>query len=139
MRGLSVRTVLAVAACSIALVALAAPPPEGQESWADARADAEVSILVAPQTINLDGQADGDWVTVHTDIPYAVVDTGTVALNGLAAAATFADDRGNLVAKFSLAAIRGMVAPPEAELILTGMTEDGASFSGIDTVKVLSR
>ncbi len=127
-----------VAVVAMALFAPSARSAASAQSWSDARADLELSIKVSPQTINLASQADGDWVTVHTDIPYVYVDTATVALGGLPAASTYADDRGNLVAKFSLPAVRAIVAPPATELTLTGLTDDGLSFAGSDVVKVLA-
>ena len=93
-----------------------------------------VPIKVSPGTIAL--RSKGTWVTVHADIPYSQVAVGSVALNGLGATLCFADDRGDLVAKFSLAKVKAMVSPPEATLTLTGATKDGTAFSGSDTVPV---
>jgi len=96
--------------------------------------DRTVSIRVAPGTIALNSK--GTWVTVHAGIRYAVVDAGTVELNGISARLCFADDRGNLVAKFTLEAIKEIVEPPTATLTLSGATKDGEAFSGSETVKV---
>lgn len=93
-----------------------------------------IKIKVSPNTIV--SASKGTWVTVHTDIPYHQVDTGTVQLNGLSAKTTFADDCGNLVAKFSLDEVKAIVKPPEATLTLTGATKDGEFFTGSDTVAV---
>ena len=93
-----------------------------------------VTIRVAPGTIAINSK--GTWVTVHAGIPYTVVDASTVELNGISARFCFADDRGNLVAKFTLADIKEIVAPPTAILTLSGATKDGEPFSGSDTVKV---
>lgn len=113
----------------------------GQEdSWAAQRADygVELSIKVSPSTVNFDSLSDGDWLTVHTDIAYSIVDIGTLELNGVLCAFAFADDRGCLVAKFSLASIRQIIAPPAAVLTLTGYTVTGLSLEGSDILKVLN-
>jgi hypothetical protein len=96
----------------------------------------DVCITVSPSTIVL-GLDKGAAVTVHTDIPLGAVDRASVALSGVPAALTKADNRGNLVAKFRQEAIEALVAPPEATLVLTGMTRDGVPFSGSDTVRVI--
>ena len=95
-----------------------------------------VPIKVSPGTIVLASRNEMPVVTVHADIPYSQVAVGSVALNGLGATLCFADDRGDLVAKFSLAKVKAMVSPPEATLTLTGATKDGTAFSGSDTVPV---
>jgi hypothetical protein len=99
-------------------------------------ADLIVPIVVAPSTINL--QAAGEWVTVHAEIDYSDVEAASVTLNGIPVKATFADSRGELVAKFVVGAVRGIVEPGTAELTLSGTTRDGGTFSGTDTVKVVS-
>ena len=95
-----------------------------------------VAIQVSPSTIVL-GLDKGSSVTVHTDLPFGMVDRGTVALNGVAAASTFADSCGNLVAKFHQEDIEAIVAPPTATLALTGTTTDGTAFAGSDRVRVI--
>lgn len=96
----------------------------------------DVCVTVSPSTIVL-GLDKGSEVTVHTDIPLSVVDRSSVALSGVTPYTTFADSCGNLVAKFRQEEIESIVAPPQATLTLTGMTEDGESFSGSDTVRVI--
>ena len=99
-------------------------------------ADLVVPIVVAPSTINL--QAAGEWVTVHAEIDYSDVQAASVTLNGIPVKATFADSRGELVAKFLVGDVRGIVQPGTAELTLSGTTRDGDTFSGTDMVKVIS-
>jgi hypothetical protein len=94
----------------------------------------EILIKVSPNTIVIG--SDGDWITVHTNIPYGSVDTTSITLNGVAVARTKSDLRGNLVAKFTQADIKAIVAPPEAILELSGLTTDGEPFTGSDTVVV---
>jgi len=103
---------------------------------AAARADdLTVPIVVSPSTINL--RAAGTWVTVHAEIAYSAVDTATVKLDGIDVKTTFADNRGELVAKFLVGDVRGIVAPGTAELTLCGTTKDGVPFSGTDEVRVI--
>ena len=110
-------------------LAIAAEPAGG--SAVDAMA---ITIKVSPNTIVL--ASKGTWVTVHADIAYSRVAPGTVEMNGLAAAFIFPDDRGDLVAKFPLAAVKGIVQPPQTELTLTGATKDDILFAGSETVTV---
>lgn len=136
MRTAIVTQVIAVALLG-AVVAIAGG---SGDSWSEDRSDngLELSIKASPSTINLGSLSDGDWLTVHTDIGYGSVDTATLALNGIPLAFAFADSRGNLVAKFSLAVLKEIVAPPSAVLTLTGSTATGAPLEGSDVVSVLA-
>jgi hypothetical protein len=102
-------------------------PPAGET-------DGEIFVKVSPNTIVI--ASDGDWITVHTNIAYSSVDTSTVTLNGVPVAWTKSDLRGNLVAKFAQADIKAIIAPPEATLVLSGLTSGGEPFTGSDTVAV---
>ncbi len=95
-----------------------------------------VDIMVSPSTLYL--ESEGTWVTVHADIPYGAVVSASVELNGIAVDWTKADNQGDLVAKFELDTVKGIVAPPSATLTLSGTTIDGSTFSGTDTVKVVA-
>lgn len=97
-------------------------------------ADVSVEIQVAPAQIVL--KAPSTWLTVHADIPYSVVDDGSVQINGLDADQVFADDCGNLVAKVEMGRIKDLVAPPSVEITLTGLTTEAEAFSGSETVRV---
>ena len=103
--------------------------------FADDNADMPIDITVSPSTLVMGSQ--GVWVTVHADIPYNVVDGITVTLNDVPVNFTKADNRGELVAKFQIDAIKGIVSPPSAELTLSGLTKDGVAFSGTDTIRVI--
>jgi len=99
-----------------------------------------ITIQVSPQTI-LVGADQADMVTVHAEIPYSLVNETaplTLTLNGVAVQFTFADNRGDLVAKFLASDIKKLlgVVPPHVTLILSGVTEDGIPFSGSDEVRV---
>ena len=97
--------------------------------------DLTVDIVISPNVINIDSK--GVWVTVHAEIPYSVVAGASVKLNGIDVTATFADSRGELVAKFCVDAVKEILEPGTAELTLSGVTKDGISFSGTDTIKVI--
>lgn len=124
IRGLSAGTAL-----SLGVLCAVSCPADGQ-SFA-------VDVTVSPSTIVLG--APGEWITAHADIPYGSVDCSTVALNGIAVAVTKADACGDLVAKFRRPEIEAIVAPPEAILLLTGMTKQGEPFAGGDTVVVVEQ
>lgn len=102
-----------------------------------------VGIAIAPSTINLNSQTE--CVTVHADIPYNVVVGESVTLDGLPATGTFADDCGDLVAKFDVAKVKALLADrlgdeKEATVSMTldGTTTLGSPFSGTDTVRVVN-
>jgi len=94
-----------------------------------------VPTLVSPQTILL-GADQGGEVTVHAEIPFSLVDTSTLELNGLPALYAFPDSRGELVVKFAEAEVKAIVAPPSALLTLDGLTVVGELFMGADIVTV---
>lgn len=94
-----------------------------------------VSLQIAPATLQI-GVVQSGSVTAHAGIPFSVVDTTSVTLTGIPASACFADDRGELVAKFPEDAVKSIVAPPSAVLTLEGATKDGMPFSGVCTVRV---
>jgi len=70
--------------------------------------DFVIDIDVSPNVINIGSSST--WVTVHADIPYDVVNASSVVLIvGLSTFSNdlcFADDRGNLVAKFDINVVK---------------------------------
>ena len=90
------------------------------------------AIYVAPGTIATNAQCT--WVTIHTDVPFAGVDTVSAKIDGAAVAVadTFADDRGNLVAKLKFADVVALVKAPSA---VVELTLDGVSASETVPVK----
>jgi len=106
------------------------------EALCGSRTDDPLGVAVSPQTfiLSLD---QGGAVTVHTAIRYVDVDCSTLQLNGIPVAWTHIDSRGQVVAEFNEAAVKAIVAPPEAVLTLTGKMKTGESFSGSDTVRVM--
>ena len=94
----------------------------------------EITITVSPQTLVLSSQ--GEWVTVHADIPYPQVDTVSLLLNDIEVSVTKSDANGALVAKFELDDVKDIVHPPDATFVLEGETHEGSRFVGSDTVRV---
>ena len=95
----------------------------------------DILVTASPSVLILGLQ--GEWLTIHTDIPLRVVDRDSVEVNGMPADSVFADSRGYLVAKFDQLVTQSMVAPPSATLTLTGYNlETETWFSGTDTVEV---
>ncbi len=101
--------------------------------------DTGVNIQVSPNVINL--KAPVPSVTVHADIPFSLV-AGGVTLNGVSASSIFADDCGNLVAKFPAEDIEAGIDDDDigtnVEMTLVGNLKDGGTFVGTDFVKVIS-
>ena len=77
-------------------------------------------VQIAPQTLIL-GANKGGSVVVHAAIGYGLVERGTVTLDGLPAKWTKPDSRGELVAYFGEAQVKGMVDVPGATLTLMGL------------------
>jgi len=96
-----------------------------------------VNITCSPSAIKLASVASGDWLTVHTDLPFASADRLSIYLDGIPVEYVKSDNRGFLVAKFSLAVFKGILQPPGAELTLTGLTVTGQPFVGTDSVRVM--
>ena len=101
-------------------------------AWANSAVDGDVpAIMVSPSTIFL---ARVSTVTVHTNIPAADVESGSLALNGVKPTSVYVDDCGDIVAKFAVAKLglkRGA-----AILTLCGDYDAGGSFSASDNVIV---
>jgi len=110
---------------ALAVTAFAAAPPTVMDIY----------LKLSPDALVLGGP--GVWVTAHTDIAFSSVDGTSVALEGVEAVSVFADNRGQLVAKFRQADIEAIVSPPDATLTLTGLTVDGVRFAGTDTIRVM--
>jgi len=129
MRKLSVLAAVAlVAGCLGAATGLCAR--SGQDGG-----EGDFAIYVAPGTIAR--SAACTWVTIHTDVPFGSVDAASVTVDGEAVdvAGTFADDRGNLVAKLRFADVAAVAAPPSATITLT-LVVDGEDLSAAKTVSV---
>ena len=99
-----------------------------------------ITMKVSPNAIVPVSQ--GGCVSVHADIAYSAVAPGSVELTidddptVITPYLVFADLQGNLVAKFNLATIKGMVEPPKAEFHMTGELLLGGTFSGTDDIAV---
>ena len=104
-----------------------------------AYAQEEVAIVIAPKQFVLDYQ--GTKVTVHTNITYGDAVNESIEMHNMDGAsidpiAFFADDRGFLVVKFAAEDLQKIVAPPSAELTMTGDFTAGGSFSAADMIRV---
>lgn len=98
----------------------------------------QIDIMCSPSAVVMDAAAAGDCITVHTDLAFREVDrTVTVTLNGIPAYLLKADNRGFLVAKFRLTAVRAILEAPTTMLKMQGATISGLAFSGSDTVRVI--
>lgn len=97
-----------------------------------------IEIQVSPNVLNL--QNKGQVVTVHTDIPYSLVVSETVTMNGIEINSWKADNRGNFVAKFLMEEIVGLPLNIDAynELTLEGEKTDGETFTGTDMILVIN-
>lgn len=101
----------------------------------------DITIDLAPNVLNLQ-RTDDKCVTVHTDIPYSEVDRTSVSLAvgsvDIFPDSTKSDLRGDLVAKFSMEAVRDFSLTIDAynTFTLTGVKDDGESFSGSQDIWV---
>ncbi|HOW25093.1 MAG TPA: hypothetical protein PK711_05425 [Bacteroidales bacterium] len=98
-----------------------------------------IDIQVSPSTLNLQNQ--GEWVTVHTDIAYSLVDAASVTMNGVEISWSKSDNQGNFVAKFvigDIVGLPGLIIGGYNTLTLEGVTTDGVSFTGSDQVMVIN-
>ena len=104
-----------------------------------------IEIGITPATLNINlADIDDKCVTVHTNISYAGVNCTTLELMNstgysVASTACFPDNCGNLVVKFNRADVAGLVDSEdilELTLTLTGITLDGGSITGSDTIRV---
>ena len=110
----------------------------------------DIEIQCSPSVVNLNSRTGGDWMTVHTDLDFPTAEEGVVVeivatLNGLTAVNVFADDCGDLVAKFRLSELKGtLTAGTEVTLALTvdvtytnEAGEEIENYEGSDTVRVV--
>lgn len=102
----------------------------------------DISIQVSPGTLNI--QSQSTVVTVHTNIAFSSVAGGTVTLNGVEISWWKADNQGNFVAKFESSEVKALAdsgdlqVPGENTLTLEGTTNDGAMFTGSQTITVIN-
>jgi hypothetical protein len=98
-----------------------------------------ISINANPNTLNLKSGGKENSVTVFTNFPYSLINSESLTLNNVSATRTFADDNGNLVAKFDRQTIIATgIAPPQATMILRGLDTSGVPIIGSDTIKVIN-
>ena len=101
--------------------------------------DNSIEVVVSPNVLNL--ESFGGSVSLHTDIPYRLVESVALTVNEVEVipSATFADNRGQLVVKCSMATMKEMLEPGESTFDLTVTGTDGMTYSGTDTIKVISQ
>ena len=127
---------LLVAFVLAALVSLSGTPAAAQDV---------IPIQVSPHAIILSSEHVGP-VTVHADISYYAVATASVRLytdrdpSPITPYFTFPDDRGQLVAKFRLSDVVGILGTIEGRVnvtfTLSGDTKIGSYFTGSDEIMV---
>lgn len=141
-------TVFTVLACLVfALI--------GNLLFAQPVCDESVEIQISPSTLNL--AQNGNWVTVHVHLAYSLVEPGTVAMEGISADHTFADDCGDLVAKFKIQQVKNHLldilgenfVEETVELELTGQficdpvdpetPTESCEFYGTDVIRVINK
>ena len=91
-------------------------------------------ITISPSTLVL--SSPDTIVTVHSNIPYASVDTTTLTLDDIEATFSKSDACGDLVVKFARSDVKGIVEPGPATLTLSGEFKDGSSFEASDEITV---
>ena len=91
------------------------------------------SISISPSTLVL--KAPVKCVSVHSNLPYSLVDASSVTLEGVAPYLVTADDLGDMVAKFDVDAIAEVVEAGEQILTMTCIF-DGVEISVSDGIRV---
>ena len=126
---------LLVALAALCVVACVGAGPALSARSGQDGGEGDFAIYVAPGTIAK--SAACNWVTIHTDVPFGSVEAASAAVDGnsVDVAATFADDRGNLVAKLRFSDVAGRVQPPSATIELT-LAVGGDELSASETVRV---
>jgi hypothetical protein len=96
-------------------------------------------IIINPKTLAL--HSHGIMVTVHTNIPYNLVDYSSLELSGDGGGAITADkvnmdNKGCVYLLFSVNDVAKIVSVPSTVLTLTGSYIDGDDFSASATITV---
>lgn len=94
-----------------------------------------VDITISPKTFILSVD-EGEWVTVHTDLPFSQVEAASIRLNGIPLVFAKSDNLGFFVAKLYREDVEATVAPPSAVLEFTGWTYNGDVFYATDVIRV---
>jgi len=101
-------------------------------------ADIAVAFDVSPNVLNLANQ--GQVVTVHTDLPFALVDAETVTLNGVPISHWKSDLQGYFVAKFLMEDVKILpwVLNQENLITVLGVATDGRTFEGSQSILIVA-
>ena len=101
--------------------------------------DESINIVVSQNTLNL--ESNGNGVTVHTDIAFREVNCSTVTIEvegtAMDRCSCYSDLCGDLVVKVDRVEVTDVASPDCATFTLTGETNDGATFAGNDTIRVI--
>lgn len=92
------------------------------------------NITITPKVLVI--SSENTVVSVHSNIPYSIVNTVTLELDGIPAKFTKADACGDLVVKFNSDDVKDIVVPGNVTLTLTGELDDGTPFEAADTIIV---
>lgn len=125
------RSIISVIAICLAIGLIAMSPSIGRAQ--------DATINVAPNMLVISSM--GNKVTIHSNIPAGTVNVSTLELSidgigSLTPISTFADARGQLVAKFDMEEVKGIVNVPSTELTLTGVYFEGGTFTASDVIEV---
>ncbi|HOC00463.1 MAG TPA: hypothetical protein PKM43_17160, partial [Verrucomicrobiota bacterium] len=97
-----------------AALAVLLMPAQAQDDPPNPPADEPtiIEIQCAPAVVNLNSKAGGNWMTVHTDLPFPGEGFSVEAMlnEELPAKVIKSDDCGDLVAKFELSALKAGLA-----------------------------
>jgi len=125
--------------CLIAAFFLVHAPAQSEVPLGECGGEVEITIDVAPNVLNL--QSRGQWVTVHTDIAFSVVEGATVLLNGSEIEWWKSDNQGNFTAKFVIEEIKdleGLIIGDYNTLTLEGYTKGDEWFCGEQDILVVN-
>jgi len=111
----------------------------------DPAASENLVIQVSPQTIILgrDANEGNVWVTIHAEIGFSSAYDVSVEIEGvdhtvIEAEVTFADSRGDLVAKFRYDDLAELLGPGDAVLRLHAVIGE-TTYTGSDEIRVFMK
>jgi len=114
----SMKLVLGLLGCGLLLFNVGAAADEGLVC----PEDIYIEIVAAPNVLNL--QSAGQWVTIHTDIPFSLVGGLSWYLNGIPISVIKSDALGYFVGKFVIEDVKDEVVEGWNTLTLIGTTLD---------------
>ena len=101
--------------------------------------DFEISIKLSPDTVVISNKAEG-FCGIHADIEYWAVNKSSLEISSEIGVITIdvakADSHGDLIVMVDLEKVKTIVLPPHTTLMLSGNTDQGESFYGLDIIRV---